>query len=75
MLTFACSDHLLCDRVHEIAHVSRPFMLTVLIHTSPQVQSRDSLFVGGDHPARDRFCMAQTFWASHHVLLFREYLS
>ena len=66
------SGRVLGDFLHESAHVSRPLMLTVLIHTGPQVHSRDSHFVGGDRPARGRFRMAQTFWTGHHLLLSRE---
>ena len=56
--------------LHE-THVSRPLVLTVLIHTGPLVHSRDGHLATGERPTRGRFCMAQTFWARHLSLLFR----
>jgi hypothetical protein len=58
--------------LHETTHVSRPLVLTVLIHTGPQIHSRDGHFVAGERPVRDRFRMAQTFWADHRPLLLKE---
>ena len=58
--------------LHETTHVSRPLVPTVLIHTGPQIHSRDGHFVAGERPVRDRFRMAQTFWAGHRPLLLKE---
>lgn len=59
------SGRALRNLLHETTHVSRPLVPTVLIHTGPQVQSRDGHFVGGDRPTRGRFRMATAFWTGH----------